>query len=176
MLRIGILSDTHGYLDKRIIEFFSDADQIWHAGDIGSSELTEQIKKQKQLVAVYGNIDDHRIRLQYPEFRIFEAEGMKVLMKHIGGYPGHYNQDMLKLIQTYRPGLVICGHSHILRIFWDKQLSHLHINPGAAGKNGIHQVITAVRLVIDNGKMKDLEIFEAPRNKVSSSDPSPYCP
>lgn len=163
MKKIGVISDTHGSLHPRVREFLSIADQIWHAGDIGTMELADELEQFKPLVAVYGNIDNAQLRTRYHEISIFAEEGLKVLIKHIGGYPGKYFPDLRNLIITEKPGLVICGHSHILKILWDKQMEHLHMNPGAAGSYGIHQKITAVRFDLENGRMSNLEILEIPR-------------
>lgn len=163
MRRIGILSDTHSVVLDKVYEFFSGCDEIWHAGDIGTQETADRLEKFKPLRAVYGNIDDHRIRLRYPEHLSFAYEGVRVLMLHIGGYPGHYNRKAKNLILQEKPGLVITGHSHILKVMYDPSLAHLHINPGAAGPYGFHNSITLVRLVFDEGKMKDLEVLDLPR-------------
>lgn len=163
MKRIGILSDTHGVLIPQVFDFFKDVDEIWHAGDIGNIETAERLEAFKPLRAVHGNIDDHIVRLQYPEDQFFQVEDVSVYMTHIGGYPGHYLPEVRILLQDKQPDLYVCGHSHILKVIYDQQLNLLHINPGAAGTSGFHKRITMVRLVIDGKTFKDLEIFDKPR-------------
>ncbi len=163
MKTIGLLSDTHGYFDPRLRDFFTNCDEIWHAGDIGNLETADAISSFKPLRAVYGNIDGTDIRQMYPEHQHFECEGMKVWMTHIGGYPGHYDQRV-KEIRRDPPGLFISGHSHILKVMPDRKLGLLHINPGAAGKSGFHQVRTAVRFILEKGNIRDLEVLEMPRH------------
>jgi hypothetical protein len=161
MKKIGLLSDTHGYIHPRVSDFFSSCDEIWHAGDIGNQQTAEKIAILKPLRAVYGNIDGGELRKSFKETEIFMCEDVKVLLLHIGGYPGKYDPKARKLIEENRPKLFIDGHSHILKIIYDKKYDLLHINPGAAGKTGIHQRITMVRFVIDGTDIRDLEIFEA---------------
>ncbi|MDO9511775.1 MAG: metallophosphoesterase family protein [Bacteroidales bacterium] len=163
MKRIGLLSDTHGFLHPKLENFFKDCDEIWHAGDIGSLIVSDTIGVQKYLRAVHGNIDDHRVRIEFPAVQFFECEGLKVLMMHIGGYPGNYSPEAKEAIQKYKPGLFIAGHSHILKVIYDKKNDLLHMNPGAAGTAGIHHLITALRFTIDDGKPTALEILEIPR-------------
>jgi len=163
MRHIGILSDTHGYVHPRILEFFSSVDEIWHAGDLGDIQIAHQLEKLKPLRAVFGNIDTQDIRLEFPKVQNFMVEQVKVLMIHIGGYPGHYEPGAVFRIEQEKPGLFICGHSHILKVMYDKKYNLLHINPGAAGKYGIHESITAVRLIIDGVNMRDLEVLDIPR-------------
>lgn len=160
MKRILILSDTHGMPDKRAFRYFSECDEIWHAGDIGTPEVCEELKKFRPLKAVYGNIDGTDIRKEYPEDLIFTCEDLRVYMTHIGGYPGKYTARVKKRIIDEKPGLFICGHSHILKVMYDKELNLLHINPGAAGKYGFHKVNTMVRLQIEGATMKNLEVIE----------------
>jgi hypothetical protein len=160
MVRIGLLSDTHGYWDDRYVKYFEDCDEIWHAGDIGSLELARQLDNIRPLRAVYGNIDGQDIRKYYPQTLRFTIEGAEVLMKHIGGYPGHYDPSVRASLFVRPPKLFICGHSHILKVQYDKTLRMLHINPGAAGNYGFHKVRTLVRFVIDQGEFKDLEVIE----------------
>ncbi|MDR2010362.1 MAG: metallophosphatase family protein [Bacteroidales bacterium] len=160
---IGLLSDTHGYLDPEIIDFFSDTDEIWHAGDIGSEYVLEQLELLKPVRAVYGNIDDQKIRLRTKEHLIFKTEGIKVWITHIGGYPGKYDPKVKPDIFNDPPKLFISGHSHILKVMNDKTLGLLHINPGAAGNKGIHKVITAVKFEIGEGKISNLLVFEKNR-------------
>jgi hypothetical protein len=157
---VGLISDTHGFVHPKIFEFFKDCGEIWHAGDIGNIETAEEFSRFKPFRAVYGNIDGHDIRLSYPLYQSFEAEGLKVLMIHIGGYPGNYNPTALSLIREIKPGLFISGHSHILKVMPDKAHNLLHINPGSAGKYGLHQKITFVRFHIDESRIHDLEIME----------------
>lgn len=160
MKRIGLLSDTHAYWDNRYLKYFQECDEIWHAGDIGSTEIIEKLQSFKTFRGVYGNIDGQDIRRILPEINIFEIEDAKVLMKHIGGYPGKYDPSVRNMLIDNSPNLFISGHSHILKVKFDKELNILHINPGAAGKYGFHKVRTLVRFSIDNGKFSDLEIIE----------------
>ena len=160
MKRIGLLSDTHGYWDDRYLKYFESCDEIWHAGDIGSSELGERLAAFRPFRAVYGNIDGQDIRIQYPEINRFTIEGTEVLMKHIGGYPGKYDPSIRAQLFVRPPKLFISGHSHILKVKYDKTLGMLHINPGAAGKYGFHKVRTLVRFSIDRGNFSDLEVIE----------------
>jgi len=163
MIRIGILSDTHGILLPKVKKFLSATDEIWHAGDIGSAEVLTELQKYKPLRAVYGNIDGIQVRAICKEHLIFEIEKLKVFITHIGGYPGKYHPQSKKMIELEKPGLFICGHSHILKVIYDKKYSLLHINPGAAGIYGMHQSVTAVRLMIDGKEMKDLEVLDIPK-------------
>ena len=163
MKRIGLLSDTHGFIHPRVSVFFNDCDEIWHAGDIGNLETADKLAALKPLRAVYGNIDGNDIRTSYNEFEVFDCEEVRVLIIHIGGYPGSYTPKARQLIEQYRPKLFISGHSHILKVMPDKKYNLLHINPGSAGKQGLHQVITAVRFVIDGKDIKDLEVLEIER-------------
>ncbi|MEI7980309.1 MAG: metallophosphoesterase family protein [Bacteroidota bacterium] len=165
MLHIGLLSDTHGYLHPRVLDFFGKVDEIWHAGDIGDLSVAEQLAGIKLLRAVYGNIDGQDIRLEYPKDLLFTVEKVKALMTHIGGYPGKYDPRIRLLIEKERPKLFVCGHSHILKVIYDKRYDLLHVNPGAAGKYGLHRSITAVRLVLDGGNMRDLEVLELEKNQ-----------
>ena len=159
---IGLISDTHGVFDPQFREFLEPVDQIWHAGDFGGGMgLAEEIAKFKPLVGVAGNCDNYDLRFTHPMHRFFECEGMKVLMTHIGGYPGRYDPRARKLIDEYRPDIFICGHSHILKVVRDpKRDGMLVINPGAAGKQGWQQKRTLVRFTIDAGDIKDLEVIE----------------
>lgn len=165
MIKIGLLSDTHGSVNEKIDLFFNNCDEIWHAGDWGNSSVSEHLKITKKVRGVYGNIDDHKIRLDYPEVNIFTIEGVKVLITHIGGYPGRYQPTVRQLIIQHKPQLFICGHSHILKIIFDKKYNVLHINPGAAGNSGFHTLITAIRFEIDNERIQNLEILEIPRKQ-----------
>lgn len=163
MTRIGILSDTHGFVHPRIIHFFEKVDEIWHAGDIGGMQTAEQLAGYKAFRAVYGNIDGQDIRSVYPKTQVFESEKVKVIMTHIGGYPGRYDNMVRLLIMEERPALFICGHSHILKIIYDQHHKMLVINPGAAGNFGVHTSITAVRLVVDDQQIRDLEVMDLKR-------------
>jgi hypothetical protein len=160
MRKILLLSDTHSFLDEKILKYVDQADEVWHAGDIGDLKVTDEIKKRKPLRAVYGNIDDDKARMEFPLNSRFWCEGVAVLMTHIGGYPGKYNQAIRPILQQNPPKLFICGHSHILKIQFDKTLNLLHMNPGAAGIHGFHQVRTMLRFEIDGDKIQALEIIE----------------
>jgi uncharacterized protein len=161
--RIGIISDTHGWLDDAVFHHFRDVDEIWHAGDFGSLTVAEKIHAFKPLRGVYGNIDGPDIRQQFPETLVWQCEGVKVAMIHIGGYPGRYSPAGRALLLKEKPGLFITGHSHILKIQYDKQLSCLHINPGAAGKQGWHKVCTLVRMSIEGADIRDADLVEFSR-------------
>ena len=160
MTRIGLLSDTHGYWDERYLKYFDSCNEIWHAGDIGSLEIAERLAAFRPLRAVYGNIEGQAIRLRYPETAQFTVDGASVLMKHIGGYPGKYDPSIRKQIFANPPKLFISGHSHILKVKFDKTLGLLHINPGAAGIYGFHKARTLVRFTVDNGNFSDMEVIE----------------
>ncbi|MCC8174454.1 MAG: metallophosphatase family protein [Odoribacter sp.] len=163
-MKIGVLSDTHGWLDKKIINFFKECEEVWHCGDIGNIEVIKELEKTFKVRAVYGNIDGGMLRQVFPETAIFVCEGMKVLMTHIGGYPGKYVPAIRQEIIQEKPGLFLSGHSHITKVMYDKKLQCLHINPGAAGRYGFHKVRTVVRFEIQNGVIKDLELAEYPKN------------
>lgn len=163
MKRIGLISDTHNLFDGTLMDFLRDVDEIWHAGDIGSLELADRIAAFKPLRAVCGNIDDSTVRSTYRPVLSFEVEGMRVLMTHIGGYPNHYDHRILPQIMQLHPDIFVSGHSHILRVIYDKRMSLLHLNPGAAGSYGFHRVRTALRFTIDVGAVRDMEIGEWPR-------------
>ena len=160
MKKILLLSDTHGHLDASILNHVAEADEIWHAGDIGPIAINDQLAGAGKLRAVYGNIDDHVVRAVWPEYLSFEVEGLKVLMLHIAGYPGHYNARAKALIRQYNPGLVICGHSHILKVMRDPYFHHLHMNPRAAGIHGFHSIRTMIRFRISDGKVIEPEVIE----------------
>ncbi|HQV37111.1 MAG TPA: metallophosphoesterase family protein [Flavobacterium sp.] len=160
MKKILLLSDTHSFLDEKILKYVRLADEVWHAGDIGNLNVTDEIKKLKPLQAVFGNIDDDKARMEFPLNNRFWCEEVDVLITHIGGYPGKYNQAIRSELQSNPPKLFICGHSHILKVQFDKTLNLLHMNPGAAGISGFHQVRTMLRFVIDGAQIKDLEIIE----------------
>lgn len=161
MRKILLLSDTHGHLDDTILKHCSDADEIWHAGDFGTVEVSEKLSQLKLLRGVYGNIDGQELRKMHPLVLNFEVEGLRVLMVHIGGYPGKYPEQVRQLIQMHRPNLFICGHSHILKVVRDPKYNNmLCVNPGAAGKNGFHQVRTMIRMEIDKGKVGNMDVIE----------------
>jgi hypothetical protein len=162
MTKILLLSDTHSYIDDAILKYVRQADEVWHAGDIGNLEVTDAIKKLKPMRAVYGNIDGKEARAEFPENNRFMCEGVDVLMTHIGGYPPKYNPRSRELIQANPPKLFICGHSHILKVMPDKRLNILHMNPGAVGKHGFHQVRTMLRFTIEGAKIENLEVVEFP--------------
>jgi len=160
-MKIGLLSDTHSYIDDQILRLLSDRDEIWHAGDFGSINLADKLRDVAPLRGVYGNIDGQDIRQLYPKMLRFEVAGLDVLMTHIGGYPGKYHPDVRDIIKENPPQLYITGHSHILKIMPDKKHNNLlHINPGAAGKHGFHQVRTMVRFTVEAGKISDLQVIE----------------
>ncbi len=163
MKRIGLLSDTHTFIHPELERIFSSCDEIWHAGDFGNLETVESLQAMKPLRGVYGNIDSHSIRGIFTRIVRFFCEEVDVLMTHIGGYPGRYHPDILEIMKVKPPDLFICGHSHILKVMPDKRFKLLHINPGAAGKQGLHNRITFVRFVIDGKKIKDLEVVEFDR-------------
>ncbi len=163
MKKIGLLSDTHGYLDDAVFNHFAHCDEIWHAGDFGSIELANAfVKKYSKTIfrGVYGNIDGQDIRAEFPEQLVFMCEEVKVLMRHIGGAPPKYNPETKKELVLHQPQLFVSGHSHILKIMFDEKLNCLHMNPGAAGKHGWHKVRTLIRFVIDGKDMKDCEVIE----------------
>lgn len=160
MTKILLLSDSHSYIDDRILEYAQQADEIWHAGDFGNMEVIEQLEKIKPLKGVYGNIDEAKIRSEFPEVNRFFCENVEVLMIHIGGYPGKYSPLAKKEIEEKAPALFISGHSHILKAMFDKKNNLLHLNPGACGKQGWHTTRTMMRFVIDGAEIKDLEIIE----------------
>ena len=160
MKKILVLSDTHGYLDDKIIKYVNQSDEVWHAGDIGKNEILDCLGEIKPLKAVYGNIDDKEIRLRTNEFLYFNCENLNVLIIHIAGYPGRYNKYVCGLINKYNPKILVCGHSHILKVIYDKKNEHLHLNPGAAGITGFHKIRTMLRFEIDSDKVKKLEAIE----------------
>ena len=162
MTRIGLISDTHGFLDENVFKHFQKCDEIWHAGDFGTAEIAKQLAAQSGLMlkGVYGNIDGQDIRSEFPEQLVFDCERVKVVMRHIGGYPPKYNPETKKELLIQQPQLFISGHSHILKIIYDNQLKCLHINPGAAGKQGWQKVRTIVRFAIDGKEIRDCEVIE----------------
>ena len=160
MVKIGLLSDTHGWDDERYFKYFKDCDEIWHAGDIGSVALADKFEKFKPIRFVYGNIDGQELRLRYPQHQRFTIEGVSVWITHIGGYPGKYASEVIPQIYRNPPQLFISGHSHILKVLFDKTLKSLHLNPGAAGNYGFHKKRTLMRFIIDQGNIRDLEVIE----------------
>jgi putative phosphoesterase len=164
MTRIGIISDTHGYINPKIYDFLVNVDEIWHAGDIGNINTADTLAKFKPLCAVYGNIDGQDVRSNYPQTQLFFKEDVKVLMTHIGGTAGQYTSEIKKIIQKECPQIFVCGHSHILKIKYQTKEKLLHLNPGAAGNAGFHQVITMLRFEIDGKDIKNMEIMELPRS------------
>ena len=160
MKKILLLSDTHSHIDERILHYAGEADEIWHAGDIGKTDVTDKLKQIGPLRAVYGNIDDAEIRKEFPLNQRFMCEEVDVWITHIGGYPGKYSPAIREEIRQNPPKLFICGHSHILKVMNDKNLGLLHMNPGAAGKHGFHKKRTMLRFQIDNKEIKELEVIE----------------
>ncbi len=160
MKKILLLSDTHSYMDDKILQYCKNADEVWHAGDIGSNIVTDKISQVSKLRAVYGNIDDKTIRAEFPLDNIFTIEKVPVWITHIGGYPYRYDQRIREMITKNPPKLFISGHSHILKVQYDKKLNLLHLNPGSAGKYGIHKVRTMLRFVVENNEIKKLEVIE----------------
>ena len=160
MKKILLLSDTHSFIDAQILKFVKQADEVWHAGDIGNLSVTDAIKDLKPLRAVYGNIDDKDARAEFPLDNKFELENVTVWMTHIGGYPNKYNQRIREEIQQKPPRIFIAGHSHILKVQFDKKLNLLHLNPGAAGNHGFHKIRTMLRFCLENGEIKNLEMIE----------------
>lgn len=160
MTRIGLISDTHNYLDEAVFKHFENCNEIWHAGDFGSEEVAKRLKEKKSLKGVYGNIDGQDIRTVYPEQLVFMCEEVKVMLRHIGGSAPKYNPETRKQLAIHQPQVFISGHSHILKVMYDDKINCLHINPGAAGKQGWHKVRTIIRFVIDGKEMKDCEVIE----------------
>ncbi|TAK42752.1 MAG: metallophosphoesterase [Saprospiraceae bacterium] len=160
MVRIGLLSDTHGVLDENVFSHFKNCDEIWHAGDIGSMEVAERLQAFKPFRAVYGNIDAPALRQRFPENLRFEIEGLDVFLTHAGGYPGRYTKRVRDILTAQPPNLYICGHSHILKVMPDKKLGLLHINPGACGREGFHYMRTVIRFEIQEGRIQQLQVIE----------------
>jgi len=165
MTKILLLSDTHSFIDEQILKYVKQADEVWHAGDIGHLKVTDCIKKLKPLRAVYGNIDDATARLEFPLHNRFLCEQVDVWITHIGGYPGKYNINIREEIKANPPKIFIAGHSHILKVQYDKKLQSLHLNPGAAGKHGFHKVRTMLRFEINGSDIKNMEIIELEQRK-----------
>ncbi len=160
-MRIGVLSDTHGTVPSQVYTFFKDCDELWHAGDLGYNVL-DILRQFKPLRAVYGNIDDNSLHHELPKVDVFEREGQKIVLTHIGGWPGHYPADIRAMLQREKPDIFVCGHSHILKVMYDKQMDFLHINPGAAGFTGFHKVSTLIRFTLDPTP-RELEILDYPK-------------
>jgi len=160
MTKIGLISDTHDYLDDAVFKHFDKCDEIWHAGDFGTAAIADALKAFRPLRGVYGNIDGYDIRSEYPETLVWQCEEVKILMIHIGGYPPQYNPKSKPLIKEEHPQIFISGHSHILKIMFDPAVDCLHMNPGAAGKHGWHKVRTLVRFEIDGKDIKNCEVIE----------------
>ena len=160
MTKVCLLSDTHGYLDAAIIKHVQWADEVWHAGDIGTLDVLEQLEQHTPTRAVYGNIDGHSLRSACPENQVFECEKVRVMMRHIGGYPGRYTAITKSLLDLHKPKLYICGHSHILKVQNDHRRELLHMNPGAAGRSGFHQIRTLLRFSINVDVIANLEVVE----------------
>lgn len=167
-MRIGLISDTHGFLDPKVFEYFAEVDQIWHAGDVGTASIIEELGAFKPILGVYGNIDGQDVRQLFPEDQKFDCEGVRVWMTHIGGKPPRYNPRVRPLINKWLPQLFICGHSHILAVMHDPQRPGiLYMNPGAAGRHGFHKERTLLRFTIEAGKTSDLEVIKlGPRAKL----------
>ena len=163
MKKILLLSDTHGHVDDHIMKYVKESDEVWHAGDIGTTQVTDTISNLKPLRAVFGNIDNHELRLSFPEELLFECEDMNIYMTHIGGKPGRYSKGISEKIRSLKPEIFICGHSHILKIQFDKVNQLLFINPGAIGKHGFHKVRTMVRFVIDKSDIKNMQVIDVKR-------------
>jgi putative phosphoesterase len=160
MKRIGLLSDTHGFLDPKIYTYFADVEEIWHAGDVGSLEVIDELRRFKPVRGVFGNIDDHMVRKEWPEFDRFFCEDVEVLITHIGGKPGNYSKPAFDELERRAPKLFICGHSHILMVKMDKRYNMLWMNPGACGNKGFHQVKTLLRFSVTADRIHDLEVIE----------------
>lgn len=159
-MKIGLISDTHGYLDERVFHHFKNCDEIWHAGDIGENDVLKRLQSFKPTQAVFGNIDSHQMQKELPEFLVMENESVKTLMIHIGSKPKKYAKGVKDLIKNHQPKLFICGHSHILKVMMDQELGTLYMNPGAAGKHGFHQMRTLLRFDLEAGSIKNLEVIE----------------
>jgi putative phosphoesterase len=155
-----LLSDTHGYLDPAVFDYLAECDEVWHAGDVGSMDVLERLRAVTNVRAVFGNIDGPEVRAELAEDLDWECDGLRVLMTHTGGYPGRWDRRAKSLIEQSRPGLFICGHSHVLRVMRDEALQLLYLNPGAAGKQGWHKARTMLRYSIDRGKVENLEAIE----------------
>lgn len=166
MTRVGLISDTHNYLDPKVFDHFKDCDELWHAGDFGSIAIANELKEHKPLKGVYGNIDGHDIRSFYPEKLVWNCENVKVYMTHIGGHPARYAPRIKQELTRHGAKLFICGHSHILKVVYDESIGCLHMNPGAAGNQGWHKIKTIIRFTIDGSDIKDCEVIELGRRGV----------
>lgn len=163
MYKIGVISDTHNTIDNEFLEFFKGVDEIWHAGDIGDASVLDELEGIAKVRAVYGNIDGHHIRSYIREVEIFTLEDMRVIMIHIAGSPSNYSKQVKKLIMNEKPSVLICGHSHILKVIYNHKYKLMHINPGAAGKMGFHKYRTALKFTIEGDQLSDLEVLELKR-------------
>lgn len=169
-MKIGLISDTHGFLDEKVFQYFEEVDEIWHAGDIGTDEVLTKLQEFKPTVAVYGNVDGGKLRIECQEGEIFEREKVRVLITHIAAKPPKYNKQVLKLVRKYQPKLLVCGHSHILKVMHDKTNDMLFMNPGAAGRHGLHKERTLLRFDLLSGEIKNLEVIKlGPRSARVSS-------
>ena len=164
MKKIVLISDTHNTLDERFFPSFEKADEIWHAGDIGNLKVTDKLNNFAKVRAVWGNIDNNLVKSEFQKNLYFKCEKVNIFMTHIGGYPGKYNKNILPIIEENNPDLFICGHSHILKVMYDKKYKLLHMNPGALGNYGQHKVKTLLYFIIDKKEIKDLKVIEYPRN------------
>lgn len=160
MPRIGLISDTHSFLDDKVFKHFDNCDQIWHAGDFGSMEVSEKLSNFKPFKGVYGNIDHQEIRLLHPLDQVFDLEGKKIWMRHIIGSPTRYHKGIPELMKDIQPDIVICGHSHILKVMQDQKHHCLHINPGAAGRHGFHKVRTLIKFDINDSTLSNMQVIE----------------
>lgn len=160
MPKIGLISDTHSYLDEKVAHYFKDCDEIWHAGDFGSEAIADELEQLKPLRGVWGNIDSNPLRKRFPENNVFECGGLKVYITHIGGSPGRYSTRVKNIIRQEKPALFICGHSHILRVANDPSVGLLYMNPGAAGKEGFHKIRTLLRFEINEAKISNVQAIE----------------
>ncbi len=159
-MKIGLISDTHGCLDLKILDYFQEVDEIWHAGDIGTIDVLENLRSFKPTIAVWGNIDGEELRVECKEIEIFEREGLEILLTHIAAKPPKYNKEILKEVRQHRPKILVCGHSHILKVMPDSENKLLFINPGAAGKHGFHKMKTILRFEIEEKQIKNMEAIE----------------
>jgi putative phosphoesterase len=167
-MKIGLISDTHGYMDDRILHHLADCDLVWHAGDVGNNQVIDALENAKNTQGVFGNIDGTEIRTRWPEFVFEEIEGVKFLMVHIAGAIERYNEKTRALISKYQPDVLVCGHSHILKVKRDQRFKLMHMNPGAVGNHGFHKVRTFLKLDVENGKMANLQAVElGPRSSKS---------
>ena len=168
-MKIGLLSDTHGYLDPKVFDYFGACDEVWHAGDIGSSDVAAALENFKPTKAVYGNIDDKVLRTKYPEDLWFQCEGMEIWMTHIAGTPPRYNPRIKKILESRTPAILVCGHSHILRVMNDKTRNLLYLNPGAAGQQGFHHMRTLLRFDVADGAVINMEVIELGKRGIVGS-------